>query len=263
MIGWRSSKQIESIPNFYVNIHFPLLPTCHQTQGSSVPPSGGVGTRPLPATQNLSGIILGHPTALWRGSEGDLGPGRWWGRRMMCWKGCCHISHDWNGKMAKAGEVPLRVVGGEMGSTGMWWRGSRDTSANRIPPQNVTSGVQQALPVSSTLRGPNAYHTLTKILTFIGNIYYNIIQIIFIRNNKKIFFFLPDIGNFFFYYQIRKKKMVFRNEETIYHWFSNLRVRKTFYVNVLVCWTAPFSARMSPWCGGTFTFHHSSDRFLQ
>ena len=62
----------------------------------------------------------------------------------------------------------------------MWWRGSRDTSPNRIPPQNVTSGVQQALPVSSTLRGPNAYHTLTKILTFIGNIYYNIIQIIFI-----------------------------------------------------------------------------------
>ena len=135
MIGRRSSKQIESIPNFYVNTHFPLLPTRHQTQGSSVPPSGGAGTRPLPATQNLSGIILGHPTALWWGSEGDLGPGGWWRQeddvleRMLS-----HFTWlEW--KMAKAGEVPLGVVGGEMGSTGMWWRGSRDTRANRIPPK--------------------------------------------------------------------------------------------------------------------------------
>ena len=166
MIGRWSSKQIESIPNFYVNVPFPRLPTRHQTQGSSVPPSGGAGTRPLPAAQNLSGIILATALPCDGGVGETLALAGGEGRRTMCWKGCRHTSRV-ECELAEAGEVPLGVVGGEVGSTGVWWRGSCETRANGSPRESDIS-VDQALPVSSTVRGPNAYHTLIKILHLQG-----------------------------------------------------------------------------------------------
>lgn len=79
-----------------------------------MPPGGGAGTWPLPAAQNLSGIILATPLPCDREVGETLARGGDEGRRTMCWKGCRHTSC-----VAKAGEVPLGVVGGEMGSTGV------------------------------------------------------------------------------------------------------------------------------------------------
>lgn len=48
------------------------------------------------------------------------------------------------------------------------------TCSNRKTPTSVTLGINQALPVSSIIRGPNAHHTLIKIL-YLREIF-NIIQ---------------------------------------------------------------------------------------
>lgn len=121
---------------------------------------------PFPAAQNLSGIILATPLPCDRGVGETLAPGGDEGRRTMSWKGCRHTSRV-ECKVAKAGQVPWG-----------WWEGrwgplecDGEGLVRRMlteAPENLTSGVHQALPVSSTVRGPNAYRTLIKILHLQG-----------------------------------------------------------------------------------------------